>query len=110
MTKAKMYTLKNGLQVEVNEVKRQKDILDVLNAQLKDSEYESIRCISKGHAFKILYKDGTTYAINNYFEIGTYRKRSIVGILYVTIGEYRVYGDYTVDEFGNVDIIPIKAE
>lgn len=86
----------------VIETNRQKDILDILDEMLENAEIFGWSSIFEDDSFYIEYTDGTTYGALQYGEYGTYKKRNIKRIIYVNANDTMVYGEYEVNEYGNV--------
>lgn len=99
------YEINNeGIEFEsvVYETKKQKDILDILDDMIENArEYGWSYTFEDDH-FYIEYIDGTTYEAGECGEYGTYKKRNIKRIIYVNANDTWVYGDYEVNEYGNV--------
>lgn len=87
----------------VYETKRQKDILDILDEMLENAEYFGWAYIFEDSSFSIEYADGTTYNATECIEEGVYKKRNIKRIIYVNANDTQVYGEYGVNEYGNVE-------
>lgn len=88
----------------VYETLKQKDILDVLDEMLENAEEYGLSYIFSDSSFFIEYKNGETYDVLESGEYGTYKKKGIKGILYVNAEDTWVYGNYTVNEYGNVSL------
>ena len=86
----------------VYETKKQKDILDILDEMIENAEYYGWEYIFEDASFYIEYSDGTTYEAVEFGEYGTYKKRGIKRIIYVNANDTQVYGEYEVNEYGNV--------
>ena len=86
----------------VYETKRQKDILDILDEMLENAEIYGWSYIFENDSFYIEYADGKTYEANECGEYGVYKKKSITRIIYVNANDTQVYGEYKVNEYGNV--------
>ena len=86
----------------VYETKKQKDILDVLDEMLENAREYGWEYTFEDDQFYIEYTDGTKYEAGEYGEYGTYKKRNIKRIIYVNANDTQVYGDYEVNEYGNV--------
>lgn len=94
----------NGIEFTsvVYETHRQKDILDVLDEMIENSEQFGWEYIFEDSHFSIEYTDGTTYEAGECGEYGTYKKRGIKRIIYINSNDTQVYGTYEVNEYGNV--------
>lgn len=86
----------------VYETKRQKDILNTLDEFLENAEVFGWEHIFQDDSFYIEYTDGTTYSANFMGECGVYKKKGIERIIYTNCSDTQVYGDYEVNEYGNV--------
>lgn len=86
----------------VYEIKRQKDILDVLDELIENADFYGWDYTFEDESFYIEYTDGTTYEANCCGECGVYKKRGIKRIIYVNANDTQVYGEYSVNEYGNV--------
>ena len=86
----------------VYETKKQKDILDVLDEMIENAKEYGWAYIFEDVQFCIEYTDGTTYEACACGEYGVYKKRNIKRIIYVNAYDTQVYGDYEVNEYGNV--------
>lgn len=86
----------------VYETKRQKDILQVLEELVENSEIYGWFSVFDGESFYIEYLDGTTYEASDCGEYGIYKKKGIKRIIYANPNDTQVYGDYEVSEYGNV--------
>ena len=88
----------------VYETKRQKDILDVLDELIENAEISEYGWIYifEDESFYIEYTDGTTYEANWSGEYGVYKKRGIKRIIYINPNDTQVYGEYNVNQYGNV--------
>ena len=84
------------------ETKRQKDILDILDEHIENAENFGWFYIFSDDNFYIEYNDGTTYEAGSCGEYGTYKKKNIKRIIYANVYDTHVYGDYEVNEYGNV--------
>lgn len=86
----------------VYETKKQKDILDVLDDMIENArEYGWSYTFEDDH-FSIEYTDGTAYEAGEGGEYGIYKKRNIKRAIYVNANDTWVYGNYEVNEYGNV--------
>lgn len=102
MTK-KLYDIKDfDMKSIVYETKRQKDILDVLDEMLENAKQFGWAYIFEDDSFYIEYKDGTSYIASECTEEGIYKKRGITRIIYVNANDTQVYGQYEVNEYGNI--------
>lgn len=102
MTK-KIYNIKDIDEKSiVFETKRQKDILDILDEMLENAETLGFSYIFEDDSFYIEYTDGKTYEANWCGEYGTYKKKGIARIIYVNANDTQVFGEYEVNEYGNV--------
>lgn len=99
----KIYDIK-GMEEKsiVYEIKRQKDILDVLDEMIENAKQYGWAYIFEDDSFYIEYTDGTTYNAHECGEYGTYKKKGIAKIIWVNANDTQVYGDYEVNEWGNV--------
>lgn len=99
----KIYDIK-GMEEKsiVYETKRQKDILDVLDEMIENAKQYGWAYIFEDDSFYIEYTDGTSYTAHECGEYGTYKKKGIARIIYVNANDTQVYGDYEVNEWGNV--------
>ena len=86
----------------VYETKRQKDILDILDEMLENAKTFGWAYTFEDDSFYIEYADGTTYEAHECGEYGIYRKKGITRIIYVNANDTQVYGNYKVNEYGNV--------
>ena len=86
----------------VYETKKQKDILDVLDDMIENAREYGWSYTFEDEHFSIEYTDGTTYVAGEGGEYGTYKKRNIKRIIYENANDTWVYGDYEVNEYGNV--------
>ena len=86
----------------VYETNRQKDILDILDEMIENAEQFGWSYIFEDDSFYIEYADGSTYEANEGGEYGVYKKRNIKRIIYVNANDTQVYGEYEVNEYGNV--------
>lgn len=86
----------------VYETKRQKDILDILDEIIENAEQFGWSYMFEDDSFYIEYADGSTYEANECGEYGVYKKRNIKRIIYVNANDTQVYGEYEVNEYGNV--------
>ena len=110
-----------GETIDVYECKRQKDILDLLDdcleneklwlarKELISNQFENvfrgyISTPFEDDAFHILYTDGSTYDKLDGIEDGIYKKKNIKAIVYDSADGTRVYGAYTVNDYGIVSI------
>lgn len=84
------------------EAKRQKDILEILDEALENVEEFGWEHIFQDDSFYIEYADGTTYTADFMGECGIYKKKGIERIIYTNCTDTQVYGDYEVNEYGNV--------
>lgn len=102
MTK-KIYDI-NGMEIKsiVYETNRQKDILDILDEMIENAEMFGWAYTFKDENFYIEYADGKTYEANECGEYGTYKKKGIARIIYVNANDTQVFGQYEVNEYGNV--------
>ncbi len=102
MTK-KLYDIKDfDEKAVVWETRRQKDILDILDELLENAEIFGWGYIFEDDSFYIEYADGTTYEANFLGADGAYKKKGITRIIYTNANDTQVYGDYEVNEYGNV--------
>ena len=86
----------------VIETNRQKDILDILDEMIENADTYGWSYIFEDDSFYIEYTDGTTYEALECGEYGTYKKRNIKRIIHVNANDTMVYGEYEVNEYGNV--------
>ena len=86
----------------VYETKKQKDILDILDEMIENAKYYGWAYTFEDAHFSIEYTDGTSYEASECGEYGTYKKRGIERIIYVNANDTQVYGEYEVNEYGNV--------
>lgn len=86
----------------VYETTKQKDILDVLDEMIENSESYGWSYTFEDSSFYIEYKDGTTYEASECGEYGVYKKGNISRIIYINDNDTQVYGEYEVNEYGNV--------
>lgn len=91
-----------GLTSTVWEVKRQKDILDILDEMLENAELFGWSYVFEDESFYIEYNDGTTYEAGESTEEGIYKKKGIKRIIYNNANDTQVYGEYDVNEYGIV--------
>ena len=100
----KKYEIKDlvGEKSVVWEIKRQKDILDILDEMLENAKTFGWHYIFEDDSFFIEYKDGKTYGVNEYGAEGKYKKKGIKRIIYVNSNDTQVYGKYEVDDYGIV--------
>lgn len=84
------------------ETKRQKDILDILDEMIENAERYGWEYTFEDESFYIEYTDGKTYEASGCGEYGTYKKKGIARIIYVNANDTQVFGDYEVNEYGNV--------
>ena len=84
------------------ETSKQKDILVCLDEMLENAEQFGWPYIFEDDSFYIEYADGTTYEANECGEYGIYKKRNIKRIIWVNAMDTGVYGEYEVNEYGNV--------
>lgn len=102
MTK-KLYDIKDFEEKSiVYETKRQKDVLDILDELLENAEMFGWAYTFEDDSFYIEYTDGKTYETNECGEYGIYKKKGIARIIYVNENDTQVYGQYEVNEYGNV--------
>ena len=87
----------------VYETTRLRDILDVLDEMIENAEYHGWAYTFSDVSFYIEYTDGTTYEALESGEYGIYKKRGIKRIIYVNPNDTQVYGDYEVNEYGNIE-------
>lgn len=75
--KKKLYDIKDFEDCKsiVYETTRQKDILDVLDEMLENSEQFGWAYIFEDDSFYIEYTDGSSYEANEYGEYGSYKKK-----------------------------------
>ena len=88
----------------VVETKRQKDILEILDEKIenvRDYCYEWKK-IFEDDTFRIEYNDGTMYEADSLGEEGVYKKKGIKRIIYINPMDTWVFGDYEINEYGNV--------
>lgn len=99
----KIYDIK-GMEEKsiVYETKRQKDILDVLDEMIENAKQYGWAYMFEDDSFYIEYTDETTYNAYECGEYGTYKKKGIAKIIWVNANDTQVYGDYEVNEWGNV--------
>lgn len=90
------------LQSVVYETKKQKDILDILDEMIENSNAYGWSYIFEDVSFYVEYTDGSTYEAGEYGEYGKYIKRNIKRIIYTNANDTQVYGEYSVNEYGNV--------
>ena len=103
MMKKILYNIKDMEEKSiVYETKRQKDILDVLDDMIENAEQFGWSYIFENDSFYIEYVDGSTYEANECGEYGAYKKRNIERIIYVNANDTQIYGEYEVNEYGNV--------
>jgi hypothetical protein len=86
----------------VYETKRQKDILDILDEMLENAETFGWAYTFKDEHFSIEYINGTSYEANECGEYGIYKKKGISRIIYINASDTQVYGQYEVNDYGNV--------
>lgn len=86
----------------VYETKRQKDILDILDEMIENSEMFGWSYVFDSEFFYIEYRDGTTYEALEDGSYGNYKRKNIVKIIYTNAIGTLVYGDYDVNEYGCV--------
>lgn len=102
MTK-RLYDIKDmDVKAVVYETKRQKDILDILDEMIENAEQFGWAYTFEDDHFSIEYNDGTAYEAGEGGEYGVYKKKGIARIIYVNANDTQVYGDYEVNEWGNV--------
>lgn len=102
MTK-KLYDIKDFEEKSiVYKTKRQKDILDILHEMIENAEIYGWDYTFEDDSFYIEYADGKTYEANECGEYGTYKKKGIARIIYINENDTQVYGQYEVNEYGNV--------
>jgi len=103
MIKTREYNVKDfDIKSVVWETNRQKDILDVLDEMLENAERFGWAYIFQDDSFYIEYTGGTTYEANECGEYGVYKKRNIERIIWNNAMDTGVYGEYEVNEYGNV--------
>lgn len=101
--KKKLYDIKDFEEKSVVwETNRQKDILDILDELLENAEIYGWSYIFEDDSFYIEYLDGKTYEAGACGEYGEYKKKGIARIIYTNANDTQVYGDYEVNEYGNV--------
>ena len=89
----------------VYETRRQKDILDILDILdeiLENADQFGWNYVFEDKSFYIEYIKGTIYEANENGECGVYKKKGIRRIIYTSANDTQVFGDYTVNEYGNV--------
>lgn len=86
----------------VYETKRQKDILSCLDEMLENAINFGWEYIFADDSFYIEYTDGSTYEATECGEYGSYKKRNIKRIIHINANDTMVYGDYVVNQYGNV--------
>ncbi len=102
MTK-KLYEIKDFEEKSIVwETKRQKDLLDILDEMLENAEIFGWSYTFEDDSFYIEYTDGKTYEVHECGEYGIYKKKGIKKIVYANANDTQVYGDYEVNEYGNV--------
>lgn len=86
----------------VYETNRQKDILDILDEMIENAKEYGWAYTFEDDCFYIEYEDGSTYEASECGEYGKYNKKNINKIIYVNANDTQVYGEYEVNEYGNV--------
>lgn len=101
--KKKLYSIE-GMEEKsiVYETKRQRDILDVLDEMLEGVDTFGWEYTFEDDSFFIEYKDSSTYSADFFEECGKYKKKGIKRIIYTNVHDTMVYGEYNVNEFGDV--------
>lgn len=101
--KEKLYNVKDfdGKSI-VLETIRKKDILSTLDEMIENAEHFGWAHIFEDDSFYIEYTDGKTYEAGPCGEYGVYKKKGISRIIYVNPYDTQVFGQYEVNEYGNV--------